>query len=98
MAVGATITQSQINADAAQLSRGIEVWCQGVAVVQTYLVATPDTDLEALGFLPNDVALLKSAFGDLQKLANIYAGKDTVSPAYDFGTFSRQMSGLLLPT
>ena len=64
---------------------------------QTFLLATPDADLTSppYNYTPQEVAILKSAFNDLVKLASIYRGNTAQPDPYDFRTFSKLLTGVL---
>jgi hypothetical protein len=68
-----------------------------VDAFQLLLQATPDSDLTAppYNYTSQEVAVLKSAFNDLAKLAAIYRGEQTQPDAYDFRTFSKLLTGVL---
>jgi alpha-D-ribose 1-methylphosphonate 5-phosphate C-P lyase len=94
MSVGIQVTKGQIDNDSSMLARQIDAWAESVTSMQAYLVATPDADLIAMGYTVEDVALLKSAIGDLAHLAQVYYGADEQTPAYDFRTFAKRLMGL----
>lgn len=62
-----------------------------------FLDSTPDADLQAppYNYTNQDVAYLKSAYNDLAKLGKIYRGEIDQSPAYDFTTFAKYLTGVL---
>jgi hypothetical protein len=62
--------------------------------MQMYLVATANADLEALGYTPNEVAVLKTAYIDLEFLGQIWVGSATLPAPKDFRTFVRQLWGV----
>ena len=59
-----------------------------------FLDATPDQELEDLGYTSQEVAVLKSAFTDMNKLALIYNGDDIQAAPNDFGFWARQLMGV----
>jgi len=62
-----------------------------------FLATLPDADLEAApyNYSSTEVAQLKSAFGDLARLARIYRGEEAGGNAYDFQTFAKLLTGVL---
>ena len=94
MSVGFTTTKGTLDTQSGSLAQQIGLWARSAANLQTYLLATPDSDLELLGYTPDDVALLKSGAADMAKLAQIYAGQAEQTPAYDFRTFTARIAGL----
>src|SRR4029077_5611118 len=69
----------------------------GIDQFKLFLDSTPDADLTSApyNYTAGDVAVLKSAYNDLAKLAQIYRGEIEQSPAYDFRTFAHQLTGVL---
>lgn len=96
MSVGLPVTKLDLDQTSGNLSRQIHGWAQTATNLYTTLAATPDADLEALGYQPEDVALLKSAAGDMNKLAQVFRGEAEQTPAYDFRTFTSRLAGLML--
>lgn len=96
MSVGIAVSKGSIDAQSGSLAQGIAQWAESATSLQGYLVAAPDADLEALGYTPEDVALLKSAATDMAKLAQVFYGAVEQTPAYDFRTFTKRLAGLQL--
>lgn len=94
MSVGIGVTKAQIDQDSGVLARQIDAWAESVGNMQLYLAAAPDADLIELGYTSDDVALLKSAITDLDKLARVYLGQTDSTPAYDYRTFAKRLMGL----
>lgn len=94
MSVGIVTTKGTIDATSGMLAQQIAMWTRQVTNLQDFLVATPDVDLQAMGYTPEDVALLKSAAGDMNKLAQIYYGEIALPEAYAFETFILRIAGL----
>src|SRR5262245_22400980 len=64
-----------------------------VANAAVFLAPAQDADLVALGYTPEDVAVLRSAMADLDRLRRVYVGLEETTPAYDFRTFSQRLFG-----
>lgn len=96
MSVGFTTTKSSLDQQSGLLAQQIIQWADTAINLQRYLAAAPDADLEALGYSPEDVALLKSASNDMNKLAEVFRGEAEQTPAYDFRTFTARIAGLQL--
>jgi len=94
MSVGLPVTKSEIDARAGDIARGFQKAFEDVYTMQTYLEATPNPDLVALGYSDSDVAILKTAFVDLTQLAGIWAGIDALAAPKDFRAFVRQLWGV----
>jgi hypothetical protein len=78
------------------IAQDIATWADRVDSLAAFLVGTPDADLEAppFNYAAVDVAVLKSAIADLERLAQIYRGQLAQTPAYDFRTFAQHLQGL----
>ena len=96
MSVGFVTTKQSLDQQSGMLSQNIMQWSRGATNLQSYLAAIPDTDLEALGYTADDVALLKSAANDMGKLAQVFRGEAEQTPPYDFRTFTSRIAGLQL--
>ena len=92
--VGLPVTQDEINTRAGEIARGFQRQFEDVTTMQEYLLQTPDSDLIALGFTADDVASLKTAFGDLAQLGRIWVGAEPLAAAKDFRTFVRRLWGV----
>jgi hypothetical protein len=94
MSVGLPVTKTEIDTRAGDIARGFQKAFEDVLTMQTYLEATPNPDLIALGFTDAEVATLKTAFTDLSQLSRIWAGAEALATAKDFRTFVRQLWGV----
>lgn len=94
MAVGLTVTKNEIDARAGDLARAFQKNFEDVATLQGYLTSTPEADLVALGYTPEDVATLKTAIGDLAQLGQIWVGAVNLPDAKDFRVFVRRLWGV----
>lgn len=94
MSVGFATSKATIDQQCGLLASQILQWADNAINFNAYLVAAPDADLEALGYTPEDVALLKSAGGDMAKLAQVFRGAVEQTPPYDFRTFVARTAGL----
>ena len=94
MAVGFATTKTEIDARAGDIARGFQKHFDDVATMQGFLTRTSNTDLEALGYSPDDVATLKTAFTDLAQLGRIWGGLEPLATAKDFRTFVARLWGV----
>lgn len=94
MAAGYSVTKGELDAKAGDIARSAQRLFKDVATLQTYLLRTADADLEALGYSPGDVAILKSAFADLSQLTDLWTGTATLAQVKDFRTFVSQLWGV----
>lgn len=97
MAVGYPKGKSEVDERSGTICVSLRNILEEVLQFQQFLQATPDADLTSppYNYTEQDVAVLKSAFNDLTKLAHIYLGQDTQLDPYDFRTFSKLLTGVL---
>jgi hypothetical protein len=94
MSVGLPVTKTEIDSRAGDIARGFQKLFEDVVTMQTYLEATPNPDLVALGYTDQEVAVLKTAFADLSQFGRIWTGTEALPAAKDFRAFVRQLWGL----
>jgi hypothetical protein len=94
MSVGLPVTKSEIDSRAGDIARNFQQIFEDVATMQGYLLATINTDLIALGYTDQEVAVLKTAFTDLELLGKIWIGAEALPGPKDFRTFVRQLWGV----
>jgi hypothetical protein len=94
MPVGLPVTKSEVDTRSGDTARAFQRAFEDAAVMQLYLEGTPNADLEALGYTPEEVAVLKSAFNDLALLGRIWTGTEGLAQPKDFRTFLRQIWGV----
>jgi len=94
MSVGLPVTKAEIDTRAGDIARAFQKNFEDVLTMQTYLEATPNPDLVALGYSDQEVATLKTAFADLSQLSRIWAGTEALAAPKDFRTFVRQLWGV----
>jgi len=94
MSVGLPVTKDELDARSGDIARGFQKSFDDVLTLQGYLTATVDADLVALGYTPDEVASLKTAYSDLSQLARIWAGAEALAAPKDFRTFVRRLWGV----
>ena len=94
MSVGLPVSKGEIDSRAGDISRQFQSIFNDVIILQSYLEATPNTDLIELGCSDQDVALLKTAFADLIQLSKIWTGAEALEQPKDFRAFVRQLWGV----
>jgi len=67
---------------------------EGIVNFKLWLDAQTDPALVALGYTSGDIANLRSALIDLDKLGQIYRGTATQSTTYDFRSFAKFLTGI----
>jgi hypothetical protein len=95
MAAGIIPTKLQLDDLVGNGARTVRLALERVKDIKEYLDTKSQADLETeFSYSPTDAANIKSAYADLAKLAGIFEGTQTQSPAYDFRTFARRLWGL----
>lgn len=94
MSVGFTVNKGSLDQRSGSLANNIMQWSAQALDLQNHLNTLLEADLEAMGYTPEDVALLKSASNDMAKLAAVFYGQVEQTPAYDFRTFVGRIAGL----
>jgi len=94
MSVGHPVTKDEIDARAGDITRRFQQSFGDVVTMQQYLVAAANVDLEALGYTAQEVAVLKTAFTDLEQLGRIWTGAEALAAPKDFRTFVKQLWGV----
>lgn len=67
---------------------------EDVEKAAVWLAATPDVDLEALGYTSGEVAVIKSAFLALDKLRRVAYAQDVQEQPDNFFHFGNQLTGV----
>ena len=94
MSVGLPITKAEIDSRAGDIARRFQDTFGDVVTMQQYLAATPNTDLETMGYTPDEVATLKTAFTDLMQLGDIWTGAQPLPASKDFRVFVSRLWGV----
>lgn len=94
MSVGLPVTKQEIDARSGDLARAFQDHFGDVITMQSFLAAKTEGDLTALGYTADEVASLKTAFLDLQQLAEIWAGQAALAAPKDFRVFVSRLWGV----
>ncbi|HMF95107.1 MAG TPA: hypothetical protein VKE96_12465 [Vicinamibacterales bacterium] len=94
MSVGLPVSKQEIDTRSGDIARAFQRNFEDVLTMQTYLEATPNADLVALGYTDQEVAVLKTAFSDLTQLGRIWTGSEALADPKDFRVFVRQLWGV----
>jgi len=94
MPVGLPITKQELDTRSGTIASAFQDAFNDALTLQQFLLATPNADLEAIGYTPEEVASLKTAFADLAHLARVWAGQDALPDAKDFRVFVSRLWGL----
>jgi len=92
--VGLPVTKNELDARAGDVARRFQQSFDDVATLQGFLSRTTDSELQALGYSPDDVATLKTAYADLSQLGRIWGGLEPLATAKDFRTFVSRLWGV----
>jgi hypothetical protein len=95
MSVGFVVSKSEIDSRMGNLARTFQQIFRDEVVMKGYFDSTVDADLQALGYTPQEVSVLKSAIADLDQLRLVATGEQDVTPAKDFTQFLHLLWGLV---
>jgi hypothetical protein len=88
MAIGTPATKADVNGMVTLVARQLHGAFNTVQQFKTWLDATTDAQLTAMGFdVSADTPQLRSAMVDADKLRTIFQGTGTQASTYDFRTF-----------
>lgn len=94
MSVGFPVDKVTIDQRAASLAWQLRSTFEQIALVKGWLDTQQDTDLQALGYSANDVAVLKSAYTDLNNLGKVAHGQQAQASANDFFFWAKNLLGV----
>jgi len=93
MSVGLQVTKGDADAHAGSIAQALDKAMTDVLDFNDWLTSHTDTDLEALGYTPEDIALLRSAYVDAKLLADIFYGREPLAAPKDFTAFLKRIWG-----
>lgn len=93
MAIGIIPNKQDVDYMAGGICRDINAAMGRVRDFKAWLDGKPDQDLEALGYTPGEVAVLKSAFADMEQFRALYSGTEALAAVKDFRAFAKQLYG-----
>jgi hypothetical protein len=96
MSVGLPVDKNVLDSRVGNLAWQLRETLSQVQTVKTWLDGKTDQELQAApyGYSPTEVATMKSAFTDLDKLARIANGQGTQADANDFFFWADKLTGL----
>jgi hypothetical protein len=94
MSVGLTVTKTELDTRAGDIARSFQDRFADVITMQAFLNKTPNADLETMGYTPDEVATLKTAFSDLTQLSEIWIGSAALAGPKDFRVFVSRLWGV----
>lgn len=92
--IGIQVQKTDIDLVMGSITRLLQVQFNEIQNFKYWLDAKTDTDLEAYGYTAQEVAVIRSAFSDLDQLRLIYQGATPLSASKDFRAFVKQLWGL----
>lgn len=95
MSVGFTASKADYDQRAGAIALDLRSVMERIRRLQIVLVAKTNQELLDAGYVQADVDTLKSAFVDLDKLAQVYYGLATQATTYDFQTFAKRLTGVV---
>ena len=93
MSVGLNPSKGEIDQQSGVIARDLDSATSRCLDFKNYLDGKADEDLVALGYTPEEVGILKSAFTDAAKVAAIFRGITSEATLYDYRTFLKQIWG-----
>jgi hypothetical protein len=94
MAAGYPADKPAVDARIGSLIISLRDQLEDITRVKAWFDRQPDADLIAQGWSTDDVATMKSAFTDLDKLAKIANGQATQATQNDFFFWADKLTGL----
>lgn len=91
---GLSPTREQVDEVLGFALRDLNMAINKVAELRQWVNTTSDQDLLDLGWSTDEVAIIKSAFDDMDQFVKIYKGNQPLTAAKDFRTFIKRMWGL----
>ncbi|HKE80033.1 MAG TPA: hypothetical protein VKB54_12020 [Solirubrobacteraceae bacterium] len=90
--LNAALTKQSIDVTLGEAAQAVNIAMLNAESAAAFLAPAQDADLIALGYSGGEVAVLRSAINDLDRLRRVYAGLEATA-AYDFRTFAKQLYG-----
>jgi hypothetical protein len=88
------VSKAEVDTRAGDIARSFQAAFDNVGVLKLYLDATPEAELVELGYTPDEVTTLKTAWADLAELGTIWTGNAALPAPKDFRTFVRRIWGV----
>lgn len=95
MSIGLTANKGDADQRAATIALDLRGVFDRVRTFKAWLDTVTVLQLEGLGYTTNEANQLKSAFTDLDQLRTVYEGTGTRTPAYDYRTFAKLLTGVI---
>jgi len=96
MSVGFTKTKADLDQRAGAIALDLRGVMDRIRMYKSVLDTITDVELTTvLGYTSIEKDQLRSAIGDLDQLRAVYEGTGTRSPAYDYRTFAKLLTGCI---
>ena len=92
--IGNDVSKTQLDSALGKNSAAIKYAFDQAILIKEYLDTKTEQDLIGLGYTSGEVAVMKSAYTDVNQLATIFTGAAALGVAKDFRTFLKQLWGL----
>lgn len=93
MALGRSATKVDWDRDMGAVATSLFATMDNIGKMKAVLDTLSVTDLQALGYTSGEANQIKSAFTDMATLRAAFLGTGTITPTYDFRTFSKLLLG-----
>jgi antibiotic biosynthesis monooxygenase (ABM) superfamily enzyme len=94
MSVGFPTDKGTVDQRVASVAWQLRSTFEQVATIKAWLDTQTDQDLIDRGYTSGEVAVLKSAYTDLDNLGKVAHGQQAQSPANDFFFWAKQLLGV----
>jgi hypothetical protein len=91
--LNADLTKRTVDQQLGIIAQNLNVAFASVEELTIFLAGALDADLEALGYTPEEIPLVRSAAADMEQLRLIYLGEEDLPAAKDFRAFMRRVWG-----
>jgi|SRR5262245_8376197 len=92
--LNALLDKGTIDVTIGQVSQSLNKAMIAILETKRFIDAYQDADFTAVGYSPQDIANIRSAYGDLDQLRTIYEGSAALGAAKDFRTFAQRLYGI----
>jgi hypothetical protein len=90
--LSADMTKRTVDQTCGAAAQALNVAFRNVGSAKDFLDVLQDTELEALGYTPEDTATIRSAMADLDQLREVYEGLID-APQKDYRQFAQRIWG-----
>lgn len=95
MSVGFTKNKADLDQRGGSIALDLRGVMDRIRVYKAIMDTLTDQNLLDLGYTSTEKDQLRSSFVDLDQLRTVYEGTGTRTPAYDYRTFSKLLTGVV---